>query len=156
MMIFTAKLTRKKAAIGVIAAGVALLSLLFFLGRGPAPEETIQPQLLSNDDRVAYLQSLGWEVDPEPLETLQFLLPEPLGGTYVAYNELQLAQGFDLNSCCGKQVTRYTYRVLNYPEKSDTMQANLYLCENLPVAGDILCPGAEGFQVGLAYPAAEE
>ncbi len=49
--------------------------------------------------------TLGWEIDPEPLTTLQFLLPPKLSGDYITYNDLQKSQGFDLETCCGKQVT---------------------------------------------------
>ena len=47
---------------------------------------------------------------------------------------------------------RYTYTVLNYPNRPEGIQANLYLCEEKPVAGDILCAGADGFQDTLIYP----
>jgi hypothetical protein len=88
------------------------------------------------------------------VETLQFLLPEELTEPYVTYNELQAEQGFDLSACCGKQVSRYTYTVTNYPGRAEGVQVNLYVCEEMPVAGDILCAGADGFQDTLAFPEA--
>ena len=115
-----------------------------------------QPLLATNEDRVAYLESLGWEVNPEPVETLQFLLPDTLEEPYLSYNQLQLAQGFDLTQYTGKQVTRYTYTVTNDPRCAQGVQANLYVCEEVPVAGDILCSGADGFQDTLVYPAAAD
>ena len=98
---------------------------------------------------MAYLQSLGWEVEPEPIETLQFLLPAELEEPYRSYNELQLSQGFDLTRCCGKQVSRCTYTVTNYPGQPEGVQANLYICEDVPVAGDVCSSGARGFQEPL-------
>ena len=74
------------------------------------------------------------------------------GQDYLTYNELQDSQGFDLSACCGKQVARYTYTVTNYPGRPEGVQANLYVCEGQPVAGDILCAGADGFQDTLVYP----
>ena len=117
---------------------------------GTNPQE--QPLLSTNEDRVAYLESLGWTVDPEPVETLQFLLPETLEDPYLSYNQLQLAQGFDLEQYTGKQVTRYTYTVTNDPRCAEGVQANLYICEEVPVAGDILCSGANGYQDTLVFP----
>ena len=108
--------------------------------------------LSSNGERVAYLRELGWEIDPEPLTTLQFLLPPKLSGDYITYNDLQKSQGFDLETCCGKQVTRYTYTVTNYPQRPDGVQLNLYICEDLPVAGDVVCTGTNGFQDTLVFP----
>lgn len=111
-----------------------IAALILLLGRGGEPA-TQQPLLTGNAERVAYLQELGWEVVEEPVTTLQFLLPPQLKGDYVAYNALQRTQGFDLEQCCGKQVTRYTYTVTNYPQRPEGVQLNLYICEDLPVAG---------------------
>ena len=98
---------------------------------------------------------MGWEVEPEPVETLQFLLPEKLEEPYLTYNELQDSQGFDLSTACGKQVSRFTYTVTNYPNRPEGVQLNLYVCEEQPVAGDVLCAGADGFQDTLVYPETE-
>lgn len=149
MLIWTAKFSRKKAAGAVIFMGVVMAALIILTGRTPGEPETPLPKLTSNEERVAYLQSLGWEVDPEPIETLQFLLPAELEEPYRSYNELQLSQGFDLTACCGKQVSRCTYTVTNYPGQATGVQANLYICEDLPVAGDICSSGAGGFQQPL-------
>ena len=151
MMIWTARFSRKKAIFAVILMGVVMAALILLMGRMPE-DSPAAPELTTNQERVAYLQSLGWEVSKEPLETLQFLLPDHLDEPYLSYNELQKKQGFDLSVCCGKQVSRYTYAVTNYPGRAADVQLNLYLCENRPVAGDIFCPGAEGFQETLQYP----
>ena len=152
MMIQAVRLTRKKAALAVILAGAVMAALILLLGRGGSPAQQDRPLLTSNAERVAYLQELGWEVVEEPVTTLQFLLPPQLKGDYVAYNDLQKSQGFDLEVCCGKQVTRYTYTVSNYPQRPDGVQLNLYVCEELPVAGDVVCTGADGFKDTLVFP----
>ena len=152
MMIQAVRLTRKKAALAVILAGAVMAALILLLGRGGSPAQQDRPLLTSNAERVAYLQELGWEVVEEPVTTLQFLLPPQLKGDYVAYNDLQKSQGFDLEVCCGKQVTRYTYTVTNYPQRPDGVQLNLYICEDLPVAGDVVCTGIDGFQDTLVFP----
>lgn len=149
MLIWTAKFSRKKAAAAVILMGVVMAVLIILVGRVPEEPEVPLPKLTSNEERVAYLQSLGWEVEAEPIETLQFLLPPDLAEPYLSYNELQLSQGFDLTKCCGKQVARYTYAVTNYPGQPEGVQANLYICEETPAAGDVCASGAEGFQVPL-------
>jgi len=151
MMIFTTRFSRKKAVFAVILLGALLAALILLIGSFPEPASDT-PQLSTNEERIAYLQSFGWEVSPEPLETLQFLLPAHLAEPYVTYNELQKTQGFDLSACCGKQLTRYTYQVTNYPDRPDDIQLNLYICEEAPVAGDVLCPGSDGFQHTLEYP----
>ena len=149
MLIWTAKFSRKKAVAAVILMGVVMAALIILVGRAPDEPEIPLPKVTNNEERVAYLQSLGWEVEPEPIETLQFLLPPELAEPYLSYNELQLSQGFDLAKCCGKQVARYTYAVTNYPGRPVGVQANLYICEELPVAGDVCSSGANGFQLPL-------
>ena len=149
MLIWTAKFSRKKAAAAVVPMGVVMAALIVLTGRAPTEPEAPQPKLTTNEERVAYLQSLGWTVEPEPIETLQFLLPAELDEPYRSYNELQRSQGFDLTSCCGKQVSRCTYTVTNYPGQPKGVQANLYICEDTPVAGDVCSSGARGFQEPL-------
>lgn len=154
MLIWTAKFSRKKAVAAVILMGVVMAALIFLMGRTTEEPESPLPRLTTNEERVAYLQSLGWEVEPEPIETLQFLLPAELEEPYRSYNELQLSQGFDLAQCRGKQVARYTYAVTNYPGQGEGVQANLYICEEHPAAGDVCASGAKGFQ-GPLIPAEE-
>jgi len=149
MFIVTTRFTRKKAVLSVILFGAVLAGLIFLVSRLSSEKDPAPSHLEDNPQRVEYLLSLGWEVLPEPLETLQFLFPETLEEPYRSYNELQLAQGFDLTFCCGKQVSRFTYTVTNYPGRSEGVQANLYVCEGTPVAGDVCCAGADGFQEPL-------
>ena len=101
MLIWTARFSKKKAVCTVIIAGLVMALLIVLTGRMPDSEPAQQPELTTNEERVSYLDSLGWQVAPEPVETLQFLLPAQLEGTYLAYNELQLTQGFDLTPYCG-------------------------------------------------------
>lgn len=149
MLIWTAKFSRKKAVAAVILMGIVMAVLIVLVGRVPEEPETPLPKLTTNAEQVAYLRSLGWQVEPEPIETLQFLLPPELEEPYLSYNQLQLSQGFDMAKCCGKQVSRYTYAVTNYPGQNEGVQANLYICEEAPAAGDICSSGANGFQEPL-------
>ena len=152
MFVLTTRLRKKRA----ILVGVLVILLIAggLLWRGlsreaEAPEETV---LRDNEDRIAYLKELGWEVDEEPVESMELELPEELTGSYAAYNELQLAQGFDLRDYLGQGVSRWTYQVRNYPDRPEDVQLNLYLCEGRLIAGDIIAGGEGGFQGTLRYP----
>ena len=105
----------------------------------------------TNEQCVAYLASLGWQVEPEPVETLTLVLPEELEEPYLSYNALQRTQGFDLEPYCGKTLERCTYTVKNHPS-GKVCQADLYLYDGEIVSGDILCSGEGGFIAPLAYP----
>lgn len=152
MFVLTTRLRKKRAIlVGVLAILLIAGGLLWWgLSReAEAPEETV---LRDNEDRIAYLKELGWEVDEEPVESMELELPEELTGSYAAYNELQLAQGFNLRDYLGQGVSRWTYQVRNYPDRPEDVQLNLYLCEDRPIAGDIIAGGEGGFQGTLRYP----
>jgi len=152
MFFMTAKLSKKKLLLAAAVLVLLILAAVLLLSRDAGEVDAEELLLSTNAERVEYLRSYGWEVDPEALETLQLLLPDVLPESYRDYNDLQKQQGFNLEDCLGKQITRYTYRVVNYPNRPDGVQANLYICENRPVAGDVIASGADGFQSGLAYP----
>ena len=147
MFICTMKYSRSKAL------GLLWLLLLAFLGilLLHACTSGRSAPAASDEQRVAYLVSLGWEVDAEPVETLSLTLPDPLEEPYLSYNVLQLSQGYDLQAYCGKTLERCTYTVTNHPS-GRICQADLYLFRGEIVAGDILCTGEGGFVAPLAFP----
>ncbi len=154
MFIVTAKVPkRRNLLLGALVALIVLMIAVVLFSRSPKPADR-EPSLQAetNEQRVAYLESLGWEVEAEPVESLQLTLPEELAEPYLSYNQLQLRQGFDLSSCLGKTVERCTYRIANYPDRPNGCQADLYICDGVIVAGDIVCTGANGFIDILEYP----
>ena len=118
---------------------------------GRAAKRPSSPPKRTNS--ASRISSLGWQVGEQPIETLTVTLGETLEEPYLSYNEIQRAQGFDLARCCGKTLSRYTYVVTNYPDASLPCQLDLYVCEGVIAAGDIVCTGENGFMAGLAFPA---
>jgi len=154
MFIVSAKFSPKRAAAAVLVCGVVLV-LIFALissgkGRSAPGEELITAA--TEEERGAYLRSLGWEIEDSPMETLEFVLPQPLNASYEEYNALQKEQGFDLTPYAGMQVKRYSYRVTNYPDYPEDVQADLYLCGDVIIGGDILYCGDSGFVATLVFP----
>lgn len=154
MFIVTAKVPKRRhllsAALAALAVVVVLLCLRAAKSHGSGKQDALRME--TNEARVKYLASLGWEVDETPLETLRLTLPEELTEPYRSYNELQLEQGFDLSPYLGKTLDRCTYRVTNYPGRPGGCQADLYLSDGFLVAGDVVCTGADGFITTLEYP----
>ena len=151
MFILTAKLPKRRILL-LLPLLLALLLLPLLLHGAPS-DDAPTLRAADNDARLAYLASLGWEVQPQPLETLAVVLPAQLAEPYLSYNTLQLAQGFDLTPYCGRTLERYTYAVTNHPTAA-SCQADLYVCDDTIVAGDVICTGENGFLAGLAYPKA--
>lgn len=102
--------------------------------------------------RAAYLESLGWQIDPAPLETLDLQLPEKFEGDWTDYAALQTEQGLPFSDFAGQTVRRYTYCVTNYPGEVQGVQIDLYLCGEQIIGGDVIVLGEGGFTAGLAYP----
>lgn len=154
MFIITTKFRKRRILAALLALFMLLLLLALLRGCGgkDAPDATVPAG--TNEQRVAYLASLGWEVRPDPIETLSITLGETLEEPYLSYNELQKTQGFDLSRCCGQTLARYTYVVTNYPDAEVPCQADLYVCDGVVAAGDIVCTGENGFMAGLKFPAA--
>ena len=142
---------RRRQLAMAAAGGLAALALLLIVPGCQRGGETEPVKAADNAARVAYLEGLGWQVTPEPLETLSLLLPEDLSG-HTEYTALQKDLGLPFDQCGGKTVTRYTYTVLNYPDIPQGVQANLFVCGDQVIAGDITSLGQDGFRRSLQFP----
>ena len=158
MLIVTAKVPKRKLAFGVALAALACCcALALNLGSSATQEvagsTTPNPKgVKSNQDRIDYLSSYGWEVVEEPIATQELLIPKEMDESYDEYLALQGKQGFDLTKYAGKRVKRYTYEVTNYPTGEAGVQANLLLYKNTVIGGEVLSPQLDGFLHGLAMP----
>ncbi len=94
------------------------------------------PEIITNDARVGYLQSLGYQVKPECAVTKEVVIPDEFGDVYENYNELQRMAGFDLSDYRGKNVDFYSYKITN-KEYSENFYANLLICDGTVIGGDI-------------------
>lgn len=142
---------------GATAAGmVALLAAAVVLLAGCFHKEAEPVTLPDEESRIAYLTALGWQVSPQPVETLDLQLPAEWGETWQEYSELQRQQDFPFTDYAGQPVRRYTYAVTNYPYVEKGVQANLYLCGDVLIGGDIIATGQGGFQTVLTYPEGEK
>lgn len=141
---------RKQTKTALIALGVLLLIALLLVCGSAAESEARQGEILpENADRVAFLRDLGWEVEPEPVNRQEVIIPRSFTAVFENYNELQKQQGFDLADYQGMTVTLYTYEVVNWPDKGLTVLADLYLCRNRVIAGDVHSTALDGFMIGL-------
>jgi len=106
----------------------------------------------TNDDRIAFLAQFGWEVSETPVEEEKVTVPDQFDKVYMTYNELQKKQGLDLSKYKGREVTRYTYALTNYPGYDGRVFANLLVSKNKVIGGDICSADADGFIHGFAAP----
>ena len=147
-------ITRRRMALMSLALGLVIGSALLLAGCFGGDKETEVITATTNEERVAYLEALGWQVEPQPIETLDLQLPEKLEGEWDAYAKLQKGQGLPFSQFAGQAVKRYTYTVTNYPDIPQGVQANLYLWGDQIIGGDVIFTGQGGFQTDLAFPKA--
>ena len=144
--------TRRRMALMSLALCLVIGAALMLAGCFGGDKEVEVITAAANEDRVAYLESLGWQVEPQPIETLDLQLPEKLEGEWSAYAKLQAGQNLPFADFGGQAVKRYTYTVTNYPEIPQGVQANLYLWGDQIIGGDVIFTGQGGFQTDLAFP----
>ena len=101
-------------------------------------------KIKTSDDIVSFLSQFGWEVDGTPLEEVKIRIP-----VMNSYNELQRGQGLDLSKYRGKEVTRYTFRVKNYPDYDGEVMANVIIYKTRVIGGDLCSSDVRGFICGF-------
>ncbi len=157
MMIFAAKLPRRRLALGVSLVALlccaALSQLLPPSAAQVVADATPDPTGVSSaQDRLDYLSQWGWQVEETPLSIEELLIPEVLDDSYTEYLSLQQSQGFPLDTLTGERVKRYSYSVTNHPSGEEGVQLNLLIHDNTVVGGEVLSPALDGFLHGLAMP----
>lgn len=140
------KMSRKMAVCIVLAVAAALFLIVILTSIG---QKDTNRKVENAEDAAAYLETLGWEVDPASVSTQNTVLPETFDKTLSAYNQLQLEQGFDLTAQAGREITIYTFSVLNYPNANGDVMACLMTCKNRVIGGDIHSAAMDGFMHAL-------
>ena len=155
MFVMTAKISKTKLlAAAVVLIAVVLVVVLLVTGRGgdKAPSADA-PAGATNDERVAFLATYGWSVNAEPKEIQKVRIPDHSDNkVFERYNELQRSQGFDLSAYGGKEVMRYVYEILNYPDAASPVYASLLVYDGHIIGGDITNTAPEGKIHGFKLP----
>lgn len=160
MFTVTVRITKKQIA---VAAAVFVIALASGIGINAgltrfvsSPNETTaaakieKSQGKTSDQRVEFLKTFGWEVDPEEVEILEVIIPKEKDEVFGNYNEIQKQQGCDLSKYAGKRCKRYSYTILNYPDGSEDIRANIVVYNGKIVGGDVCSLKLDGFMHGFA------
>ena len=154
MFVFTAKLNRKSAVAAVVALAVVLIAVILLvslrsIGRAGTPTAPEAGGITDAAGAARYLAGLGWEVDAQPLEVKDLVIPRSFSGVYADYAALQTRQGYPLSEYGGMEARRYSFRVRNHPSGADNIVADLVVCGQTVIAGDIQSTALDGFMTGL-------
>lgn len=122
-------LKRYKLKIIFIIATVFVITVIFAL---------FSVDSTTNKSNIDYISSYGWKTDSSPAEIAHVRLPEEQSSIYKAYGQIASADGKNLESYSGKNVTRYSYNVTNhkYSDKNN-VRANIYVYKSEIIAADI-------------------
>ncbi len=151
MMIYTVKFSKKKAVAILIAAAIVIAAIILATptDRAAAAEPTAATvRIRTSDDCLAYIESLGYTAESQPLEQKEVTIPETFDEVYEEYNRLQQACGFDLTAYKGKSATLYTYAITNYPDQPD-VRCDLLVRRSAVIGGNIYTTAIDGFMHGL-------
>ncbi|WRS27116.1 DUF4830 domain-containing protein [Oscillospiraceae bacterium MB08-C2-2] len=161
MFLLSFRFSRKKMLVTGLVLLVAAAAVIGGLGiKGSRDALTVGSGELSqqakvttkakdNQQRVDFICSFGWEIDSEPMEVMEVIIPEEFDETYTAYNSMQMTQGFDLSKFSGKRVKRYSYAVLNYPGEPE-VRVNLLVSGDKVIGGDVCSTSLDGFMHGFS------
>lgn len=153
MFVYSIKSKHVKVVLLLLFVVFTVISL-FVLSRDSAQTGrggNVTLKASTHEERMAFLSQYGWEIDEEPIEVREVIIPEEFDDTYTAYNEIQKNQGFDLTVYAGMRVKRWTYTVKNYTgyENRECIHANILVYDGIVVGGDICSVELDGFMHGF-------
>ncbi|MBE6768228.1 MAG: DUF4830 domain-containing protein [Ruminococcaceae bacterium] len=136
MFVVSVKMSRRRWVSLLLCVGVLVLILaaafLWPAGGGTAVSTAAEDTAA----RIAFLNTLGYEVDPAYCEVCEIHIPEEFDAVFSEYNAMQAAADMDLTPYQGKRVKCWSYRILNSGNTEETI-AHLYVYRDEIVGGDI-------------------
>lgn len=159
MFIKTFKTSKIELAILLVGLVFFIATLWYIFSPKSGTESTLAnnttsvTQFLVNaqtaSDRLQFLSQFGWEVDSDPLEARDIMIPAEFDETYAEYNDMQQSLGFDLLDYRGCAAKKWVYAVKNYPGIANNVTATLLIVDGKVIGGDISSSGKEKFTHSL-------
>ena len=157
MFVFNLKMSSVKKVLLVVCLTVSVLFGFSFLTGNDSVFTDGEPTAAdretnyapTNEERIRFLSSFGWETGSEPIEITEVIIPAEFDETYEKYNEIQRSQGLDLRKYKNKRIKRYSYEVKNYPGEIANIRANLLISDGMIVGGDVCSIELGGFMHGF-------
>jgi hypothetical protein len=153
MFVYSVK-TKHIKVIFLVAFVLFTVISLFILSN--ESEQTSSDNMLvsaeTHKERMNFISQYGWQVEEEPSEIKEVIIPEEFDDVYTAYNEIQRSQGFDLTEYAGERAKRWTYTVKNYEgyENRNCININLLVIDGRVVGGDVCSVELDGFMHGFS------
>ena len=154
MMVLTFRLRKKAVAaalcgLAALTAAAAALSLPAAQAAGAFGRGSPEAPAATNEERVLFIQSRGIEVEAAPISQMEVRIPPEFDAIYVGYNQIQQAQGFNLEKYRGQQVTKYSYAVKAPQGQEPDAVASLLVYQGRIVGADLCSRELGGFLKAL-------
>lgn len=100
----------------------------------------------TNEDRIKYIESFGWETEHNPAEEVKLTLPDKADSVYKEYNDILSEAGLNIMPYMGREVVRYTYIIKNHKNADGRqVRANILVCDGKIIAADVMTSYIGGF-----------
>ena len=141
--------TARRRTVGkVLLLACAVILAIVLIGRWVRAGNTDIIPAGTNEERISFLSSQGWEVESVPISEQTIRLPETFPDVLLDYNEMQKQQGFDLEKYAGKEIRMFSYAVKD-PSSDRETQCSLYVYKDRVIGGDVHSTAFDGYMVPL-------
>lgn len=163
MFIISFKLDKHKLIMGTIISIIIIIMIsvgymVLSNNKEELPNDIPTATAVDNDKvdintAIEFIKKYGWKIDNNPISTENFQLEKEFDSVYKRYNQYQIDAGLDLSGYKGKNVKRYTFKVLDYKlskmYEGQQVYADVIMYEGKPIAGDLKTNQLNGFMVSL-------
>lgn len=151
MFVCTVKASSIKFFTAILVSAAVLVGIVAFVPSIDTAGETALTMLdykgvATVDEQLRFLEALGYQVKNIPVFSDEVVIPAEFDSVYERYNDIQKAQGLNLEKYKGKTVLRYTYEL---KDSTEPAYATLLIYKNRIVGGDITVMGDHGYVIGL-------
>ena len=133
-------------------SAVVLFRCFTTTDKEPSEVKSVGKNITDSSQILTFISTFGWEVDEEPDEVREVIIPAEFDDVYNNFNAIQLKQGYDLQKYAGERVKRWTYTIKNYPEYVDQecIKINILVYKGEVIGGDVCSVRLDGFMHGFS------
>ncbi len=142
----------KSAAIIMLAVVFVTIGAVYFVSRNADKPASKQGSMIMKastaEERTAFFSQFGWEINEDPCEVKEVVIPTEFDDVYTEYNAIQKEQGLDLEKYKGARVKLWSYEIKNYPgyeNSNGVIRGNILVYEGTVIGGDVSSTELSGF-----------
>ncbi len=139
-------------AVAVVVIGVVAMYSCFSGNKAENDASVINNTVDGSAGILEFISRFGWDVINEPDDVREVIIPVEFDDVYNNYNNIQLAQGYNLEKYAGERVKKWSFTITNYPgyEEQDFIKINVLVFDGKVIGGDVCSVKLDGFMHGFA------